>query len=293
MQRALHELPLALFTTISSISAGTFICLALAALLLGALPTALQKRLDKLTVVAVVLVMLGFVSSVFHLTNPFHGIYVFSHLGTSPLSNELFVAGIFTACMMVFVVLALLSKLNHKARIVLASITALVALVFAAFIGKAYMMPTITTWNTNAMVVALVGYCLMGGILLGTALMGFAGVFSDKELVASSKLKRFGFVALVLLVLGLVLSLYGTWSQYSLAAYTVTPFVNGADYTAEVSSFFISFVVLSIVAALVGVFALLSQKKPALFATLAVILFYLAVFCARIVFYATEISVGV
>lgn len=302
MERALHELPLALFTTIAPVCAGAFICLFVATLTLSNVNSALQKRLDKLSLIPVIGVFLGFIASVFHLTNPLHGIYVFSHLGTSPLSNELLVAGIFTAFMMAYILLAFMGRLQHKLRLILGALTSVSALALAVFIGRAYAMNTITTWDTPWMVVAMLGYTLAGGFALGGGVLMCAGAFkpelrtavsAEQALPSPASQKRCALLSALLIIVGLVLGLAGTFGQYHLVQHTHTPFVLGAEYAAEMLPYFIGFVILFCVGSLSALITFLMKKHPACLAWLGTVLILLAVFCARMVFYATEISVGV
>lgn len=295
MERALHELPLALFTTLASVGAGAFVYLSLAGLLLYAAAPQLEKRADLLSIIPAGIVGVGFIASVFHLANPLHGIYVFSHLGVSPLSNELLAAVVFAGLMAVYLVLALFSKLTALIRRILNLLLIGFGLVFAASMGFAYMMPTIITWNTPYMVAAMLGYCLTGGSVLGALVLCLAGYFKhDLEQGAERYMqqrKLFSVLAIVLMLIGCVLGFVGTFGQYQLVQSVHTGFVVGAEYAHELRFAFYAFAGLFACGTLFG---LLAYRKPTSWLYgLASFLIVVGVLSARLVFYATEISVGV
>lgn len=295
MERALHELPLALFTTLASVGAGAFIYLSLAGILLCAALPQIQRKADILGLIPAGIVGIGFIASVFHLANPFHGIYVFAHLGTSPLSNELLAASAFAGAMAIYVVLGLFSKLASRLRMILNLVLIVLAIVFVASMGFAYMMPTIVTWNTAYMVAAMLGYCFVGGSALAGTVLCIAGHLKRDSSTDSEQYKKqkklFVVLALFLIVVGFVLAFVGTFGQYQLVQDIKTGFVVGAHYAHEVRYAFYAFVALFTLGAILS---LLAYFKPCPWGFgFASVVLILAVFSARLVFYATEISVGV
>ena len=101
-----------------------------------------------MTLIPLVVVIMGFAASFFHLASPLHAPGVFAGVGGSPLSNEILVGAIFTVLAVVYVVCALTGRLSGGARKVLVVVVAASALVFACFTGLAYVMETIASWNS-------------------------------------------------------------------------------------------------------------------------------------------------
>ena len=71
MEAAFAELPLALFTTLAPIGAGAFVALAIA-LLTTPFSDEQLKRIDRMTLIPLVVVIMGFAASFFHLASPLH-----------------------------------------------------------------------------------------------------------------------------------------------------------------------------------------------------------------------------
>ena len=178
MEAAFAELPLALFTTLAPMGAGAFIALALA-FFTTTFTDDQVKKIDRMTLIPFVVVLVGFAASFFHLASPLHAAGVFAGIGSSPLSNEILVGSLFVVLALVYVILALAGKLSGGARKGFVAVVAVAAAVFACFTGMAYMMETIASWNSPLVVVQLLGFALLGGMPLGTLVLGLAGALPD------------------------------------------------------------------------------------------------------------------
>ncbi len=95
MGTGFSEAALAVFTTLAPMGAASFIAL-LFAFAIGKPDEQTAKRIDRWTVLPVVVLALGFAAAFFHLANPAHAFLVFAGIGTSPLSNEV-IAGVAAA----------------------------------------------------------------------------------------------------------------------------------------------------------------------------------------------------
>ena len=115
MEAAFAELPLALFTTLAPMGAGAFIVLALA-FFTTTFTDDQVKKIDRMTLIPLVVVLVGFAASFFHLASPLHAAGVFAGIGSSPLSNEILVGSLFVVLALVYVILALAGKLSGAAR---------------------------------------------------------------------------------------------------------------------------------------------------------------------------------
>ena len=267
MATAFHELPLALFTTLASIGAGAFISLA-AAFFTAKFSDGQLARIDKLTLVPAIVVVVGFIAAFFHLANPMAAFGVFGGLGRSPMSNELAVAMLFAVAMATYVIMGLAGKLGG-ARKGLVCATAVLAVLFAVFMGLAYGMATIPTWSTPWPVAQMIGYALLGGAAMGACVLAFSDAL-DAAVDGTFKSALIAFA-----VIGAVLAVAGLALMYSGAGSVSNAFVAGTDLAAGASGAFYVAVACLILACAAVIAAALGKGG------------------GRFVFYALQISVGI
>ncbi len=284
MDMAMQELPLAFFTTLAPIGAGTFIALALA-FLRADYSDDQFKRIDKMTIIPLILLVIGFAASFFHLANPLHAMGVFGGLGSSPLSNEIAVGVVFLVVAALYWILAMMGKLDGSVRKAFICVVAVLALIFACFIGLAYYVDTIPSWATPAAPISIIGFALAGGSILGTLILSLADSMNGDEMTSVKK------ALLIMLAVGAVLGIGGASCQFVTAAGIVTAATNGAQMTTAVAGYFAGFLVIFIAGAMIGAYSLIKETKVPV-ATGAVVAIIVAVFLARLVFYALEISIG-
>lgn len=278
------ELPLALFTTLAPIGAGAFIALAVAFFTTKFSDEQL-KKIDRMTTIPVVVLVVGFICAFFHLASPMHAFGVFAGLGASPLSNELLAGVVFAVLAIVYWIVALAGKLGEGARKGFAAVVAVMAIVFACFTGAAYMMETIASWNTPMVPVAVLGFSLLGGVSLGVLVLALSGALED------AAKGGFKMAALAVLIVGLVLGVAGLMVQIMSVSGMGNALVDGADLVAAASAPMWIGVVCMVVAAAVAFMALRNSKSTAL-AVAAPVLAIVGVFAARLAFYAVQLSVG-
>ena len=278
------ELPLALFTTLAPIGAGAFIALAVAFFTTKFSDEQL-KKIDRMTLIPFVVVLVGFICSFFHLASPMHAFGVFAGLGASPLSNELLAGVVFAVLAIVYWIMALAGKLGEGARKGFAAVVAVMAIVFACFTGAAYMMETIVSWNTPMVPVAVLGFSLLGGVCLGVLVLALSGALED------AAKGGFKMAALAVLVVGLVLGVAGLLVQVMSVSGMGNALVDGADLVAAASAPMWIGVVCMVVAAVAAFMSLRNSKSTAL-AAAAPVLAIVGVFVARLAFYAVQLSVG-
>lgn len=278
------EMPLALFTTLAPIGAGAFIALAVAFFTTKFSDEQL-KKIDRMTTIPVIVLIVGFICAFFHLASPMHAFGVFAGLGASPLSNELLAGVVFAVLAIVYWIVALAGKLGEGARKGFSAVVAVMAVVFACFTGAAYMMETIASWNTPMVPVAVLGFSLLGGVSLGVLVLALSGALED------AAKGGFKMAALVVLVIGLVLGVAGLLVQVMSVSGMGNALVDGADLVAAASAPMWIGVVCMVVAAAAAFMALRNSKSTAL-AAAAPVLAIVGVFAARLAFYAVQLSVG-
>ena len=284
MEAAFSELPLALFTTLAPIGAGAFAALAIA--FFAAPFTGEQlKRIDRMTLVPLAVVIVGFAASFFHLASPSHAPFVFAHAGSSPLSNEILVGSIFVVLAVVYTALALAGKLSGGVRKGFAAVVAAAALVFACFTGLAYVMDTIASWNSPLVPVQMLGFALVGGMALGTLALGLA------EALPAALKSPFKQIGAVVSVAGAVLAVVGLCGQAALAGGLANPITAGADLVAAALPWIVVSVACLVLACAANVAALWG-RNPVVLAPTASAACVVGVFVARLAFYALQLSVG-
>ena len=276
MEAAFAELPLALFTTLAPMGAGAFIVLALA-FFTTTFTDDQVKKIDRMTLIPLVVVLVGFAASFFHLASPLHAAGVFAGIGSSPLSNEILVGSLFVVLALVYVILALAGKLSGGARKGLVAVVAVAAAVFACFTGMAYMMETIASWNSPLVVVQLLGFALLGGMPLGTLPDALKGSFKTAGIVVAAA--------------GAVLAIGGFCVQVMGVGGMENALVSGADLVADVT-IYLAVAVASLVLAAAGTVAALLGKSPVAMAGFGAVMAVIGIFVARLVFYAVQLSVG-
>lgn len=110
--------------------------------------------------------MVGLVASATHLGNPANALYVFLHVGSSPLSNEVVSAVGLLACSDLYWLYSFSVKpLVWLQRLLLAMIAA-TGIVFVAMVSLAYSVDTIVTWSLPMVPISLWLNALVGGPLL-------------------------------------------------------------------------------------------------------------------------------
>ncbi len=285
MDAAMSELPLAIFSTLAPIGAGAMVTLALAFLTVKF--TDVQVRaIDKMTAIPLVVTIVGFVASFFHLASPLHAPWVFSNIGSSPLSNEIAAGSLFVIVALIYWILAMAGKLKTSSRKALVGLVAVLGIIFACFVGAGYMMYTIASWNTVAVPISIVGFALLGGVLLGTLVLAYSQSF-ETALVGEYRK-----VAFVVALVGLVLALVGAGMQFGLAASIETSVADGAVLAASVQGYLIFACVCIVLAVVLGVYVLLKKKTSAPLLLSGTLVAVVGIFIARLVFYALQISVG-
>lgn len=168
---AFGEITLVLFTTLAPSGAVAYLIMGLP-VLVGRAQDEVARRLNQWSCLPLVVTMVGLIASATHLGNPSNALYVFTGVGRSPLSTEVFAAVIFLALAGVFWLYSFAERPHvGLQRGLLAAIdVAIVAFVVA--VAFAYNVDTILTWSLPLVPVSLLLNALLGGPLL--ALVGFA-----------------------------------------------------------------------------------------------------------------------
>lgn len=284
MQAAFAELPLALFTTLASIGAGAFIALAIAFATAKFTDDQL-KKIDKMTAIPVVIAIVGFICAAFHVANPLHALGVFAGIGASPLSNELVVGIVFMVVAIIYLIVALAGKLGG-ARKAFAIVVAILAVIFAVFMGLAYMIATVTSWNNFLVPVQMLGYALLGGAAV-TALVLALSQATGEEQAAGYKSPLLGVT-----IVGAVLAIAGLLIHVFMVAGGGNAVTTGTGLLAGAAPLLVIGIVFIVIAAIELVRGLKKGMTTGI-AARATIEAVIGVLAARLAFYALFLSIGV
>ena len=285
MSAAFAEMPLALFTTLASIGAGAFIALA-CAFFTAKLSDEQLAKVDKMTLIPAIVVVVGFIAAFFHLANAGAAFGVFGGIGRSPMSNEILAGVLFVVVMLVYVIMGLAGKLGEGSRKGLSAVLAVLAIVFAVLMGMAYFIETVPSWNSPWPVVQELGYALLGGAALGALVLAAAGSLGD---VVEGGFKM---PLIALAAIGCVLAVAGLAMMASSMGGYENAIVAGAELLEDAMTCLIVAVVCLIVA-FVAVFLAARGAQGITWPAVAAIAALVGVLAGRFVFYALQISVGI
>lgn len=207
MGNGFSDAALAIFTTLAPMGACAFIVLA-TAFASQTIEDEEAKKIDRMTLIPLLLLLAGFIGATFHLASPQNALSAVFGIGRSPLTNEVMVGGLFFVAALVYWIMALRGALGQKTRKVFLIILAAWAVVFTLFCGFAYLMNTIPTWDTPWTVIQMLGYGLLGGSLAGSLTLKAAGIEQGSSLATT---------ALIQAVVGLACGLIGFGEQIIVA----------------------------------------------------------------------------
>lgn len=284
MDMALHELPLAIFTTLAPLGAGAFVTLALV-FFTKKFSAEEYKKIDILTIVPLLFCLVGLIASFMHLASPMNALNVASTIGSTPLANEITAFGIFCIVAAIYWIVALTGKLTFEARKASSIVVAVLGVIFAIFVGLAYMLPTVVTWNTPLSPVMMIGFFLFGGTLLGMLVLSLA---TRGNITLSNGEEKAVFWTFTL---GALIALVGVIAFFAMASTTTSVFFNVAALSGSLIPCFVFFIVLSVIAYGMGFFAI-KLYPSALLLGIAIVLVVIAIFLARLCFYGLQIGIA-
>lgn len=284
MGMAMHELPLALFTTIAPIGAGAFIALCVA-FLRGEFSESQLKAIDKYTIVPIVVALAGMACSVPHLTNPGNAINVLGTIGQSPLANEMTAFGVFLGLACLYWILGMAGALKNMVfRRICIFAVAVAAVLFAVFVGMAYALPTQPVWNTLWTPTQILGIELFGGMLCGMMVLIMAGADGQAG-------KGTDTLLVVLSILGFLLACLATCAIWYMGSVAASPVMDVAANAGSLVVFLVLFIVLAIIG-LVCAFVTCKTGMIGVVGWTAFLLIVLACVFARLVFYGMQVGIG-
>ena len=168
---AFSEITLVLFTTLAPSGALAYV-LANLPIAFGRATDEEREHLDRSSWLLLAVTMVGLVASATHLGNPSNALYVFTAVGKSPLSTEVFCAVVFLALAGVYWLYSFAERPRRRLQRAAVIATNVAALAFVAATAFAYNVGTVPTWSHPLVPISLFANALMGGPVL--ACLGFA-----------------------------------------------------------------------------------------------------------------------
>lgn len=283
MDLALTELPLALFSTLVPMGAGAFTILAVA-FCLQKIDEVKLKMIDRLTVIPLIFVVVGFICAFFHLASPMNAFGVFNNLGSSPMSNEIALGVAFCVVAVVYWIVAMATKMSAAVRQAFSIIVAICGLVFCLFIGLAYGMPTIPSWNDPMVCISTFCFGILGGAAVGTAVLNTADAISMDS-------KQFNIAAIVITCIGAVGSALFFGLNMGDASGLSNSMMLGADVVGAMMPWIITGIIVMLLAGL-GVIFEYTKERATVYSWIVVVVACIGILIVRLCFYGVEISVG-
>lgn len=283
MEAVMAEMPLTIFTTLAPFGAGAFVALALYGWKCPAADTDVAAR-AKLGIVPLAVMALALAAAFFHLASPWHAVWAVLGLGSSPLTNEVAGCGAFFVVALVACLLGATGKLKARSFQVLATVSAVLALVFAVLMGIAYAVPTVPSWNSPLLPIIALGETLGAGALLLLAVLAFRDSGAPR---AAAK------VLATLILAGAVIAIGTEIGWFAEVGGLSTALVDAGALREEQSLTVGAGCVLLLVGAGAGAFAALGRPPlPRWLCTAAAISTLAGIFLLRVAFYALYINAG-
>jgi DMSO reductase anchor subunit len=148
------------------------------------------------------------------------------------------------------------------------------------------MVDTIASWNTWYVPLTIIGFTLIGGAIIGTLVLAFAG--SLDEAVQG----RFKVLAIVLALVGAVLAVGALTLQYFMVGSLSSLLVSGSQVTGELTVFLVVFGVGIALSLAIVLYTLLKDRRGT-FSLAATVLVTASIFIGRLMFYSMFMTVGI
>ena len=281
LDNAMAELPLLVFSVLVPIAVTA--C-GFAGILRGNVAGASEevaKKADVMLTIPVVVMIIGLIAAFLHLGAPAHVFNMIGGVGSSPLSNEIVVAGVAIVVAIVYWIFALAKHPAAGMHRIFGIVLAILGIVLALFTGLAYQIATVPVWNSPAGTIMQIGIALAGGATLGALVLAAAGCE-----IASGTARAAGVIAVV----GGVIAVVGL-AMLNGAASGVTS-STGATLAAELGEFLPFAAGAGILAVGGGLVQAVNKSNGAGMAAIAFVAVLVGAFLARVCFYGLFLNIG-
>lgn len=280
-ENAMNELPLLVFSVLVPLAVTA--CGIAGILRAGATGASEQaaKKADVMMTIPIVVMIIGLVAAFLHLGSPSHVFGMFSGIGTSPLSNEIVVAGVAIVVSVVYWIICLASHPAGSLHRIFGVICAILGIVLAVFTGLAYMIATVPVWDSPAGTVMQVGLALAGGATLGALVLAAANCQ-----ISDGSAKLAGIIAVIGgVVLAIGLAMLGMVGGMMVSS-------TGETLSAALGQFMPCAVIAAVLTIGGGVVQMINKGNGTAKAGIAFIVVLVGAFLARVCFYGLFLNVG-
>ena len=283
------QIPLVIFTSFLAWAAGIFGTQCI---------LALQKRggavqLQALICSAVVLVV-GGIAVVFHLTHPFNLFNGFGHI-TSGITQELIAIVVLAVVMVVCFVYLRRGGDDAKVPAWLSAIGIVVAAVLVVVMGHSYMMASLPAWDSLLQIASLLG----AACGFGSATMALICAVRDEASDLDAKANLIGQAVNVVLVVAYLVAMQATAGSYTAVEFWFDPTSPTMDITPDGSTApfagaSVAWAVTAIVAAVAGLGSALAGRAKGdwkVWGAVGAACVLVSALALRAVFYMTGVSI--
>lgn len=281
---AVSEITLVLFTTLAPSGVVALLLMGFATLL-PAVSDEERQRINRFFCVPLVVSMVGLVMSATHLGNPNNVLYVFSRIGSSPLSNEVAGAVVFLALAGMYWLYSFAAEPRKRVQKVWFLAVFVAGIAFVWLIAFAYAADTIISWDTAYVPANVLLNALVGGPIIALASLRVADVRCSCE--------RFMRAILAISPIALIANVVCLVLQNASLDYVRNEFMAASDLVWFYGFAIVAFCVLSVAAIMLCWVNLAKRGWMALAVdVVACVLVLVGIFATRFVFYAMHMTMG-
>ncbi len=222
MDLVFAQLPLLLFTAIAPMASGAFVGLSNAFLTTDFTPDALQ-RIDRWTALPLVILAVGLAAAFMFFGSPQSTLLAFQGVDPGALTFAVVMAVVFAVAAVVYWIVAMAGVMTYGVRKAFAAAMSVLAIAYAVSIGVVYMASGVATWASIVVPIGFAGFCLVGGVPLGTLVIAAAGSLSETR---GTGFARF---SLIVALIGALASIFAVTAQMLNAQALVSAFFPGSD----------------------------------------------------------------
>lgn len=222
MDLVFAQLPLLLFTAIAPMASGAFVGLSNAFLTTDFTPDALQ-RIDRWTALPLVILAVGLAAAFMFFGSPQSTLLAFQGVDPGALTFAVVMAVVFAVAAVVYWIVAMAGVMTYSVRKAFAAAMSVLAIAYAVSIGVVYMTSGVATWASIVVPIGFAGFCLVGGVPLGTLVIAAAGSLSETR---GTGFARF---SLIVALIGALASIFAVTAQMLNAQALVSAFFPGSD----------------------------------------------------------------
>lgn len=222
MDLVFAQLPLLLFTAIAPMASGAFVGLSNAFLTTDFTPDALQ-RIDRWTALPLVILAVGLAAAFMFFGSPQSTLLAFQGVDPGALTFAVVMAVVFAVAAVVYWIVAMAGVMTYGVRKAFAAAMSVLAIAYAVSIGVVYMTSGVATWASIVVPIGFAGFCLVGGVPLGTLVIAAAGSLSETR---GTGFARF---SLIVALIGALASIFAVTAQMLNAQALVNAFFPGSD----------------------------------------------------------------